>query len=86
MFISASESSGCAAFLESALVRAAPGSLQAAALEAILEVAAGAPADFAGEFRSKTGWLQGFLSHVNPAGEPSVRLTLKWNSALPAAV
>ncbi|CAK0785632.1 hypothetical protein CVIRNUC_008843 [Coccomyxa viridis] len=55
------------AFLENALVRAAPGSLQAAALEAILEVAAGAPAEFAGEFRSKTGWLQGFLSHVNPA-------------------
>ncbi len=52
-------------------MRAAPGSLQAAALEAILEVAAGAPAEFAGESRSKTSWLQGFLSHVNPAGEPS---------------
>ena len=66
----------CAAFLECALVHAAPGSLQATALEAILEVAAGAPAAFAGGFRSKTGWLQGFLSHVNPVGEPSGKLAL----------
>ena len=67
-------------------MRAAPGSLQAAALEAILEVAAGAPAEFAGEFRSKSGWLQGFLSHVNPAGEPSCESHRPKNSALPAAV
>ena len=60
---------GNAGFLENALVRAAPGDLQAVALEAILEVAAAAPADFAGSYRAKAPWLQGFLSHVNQAGE-----------------
>ncbi len=50
-------------------MRAAPGDLQAVALEAILEVAAAAPADFAGSYRAKAPWLQGFLSHVNQAGE-----------------
>ena len=60
---------GNAGFLDNALVRAAPGDLQAAALEAILEVAAAAPADFAGGYRAKAPWLQGFLSHVNPTGE-----------------
>lgn len=57
-----------AGFLENALVRAAPGELQGVALEATLEVAAAAPADFAGGFRGKASWLQGFLSHVNPTG------------------
>lgn len=59
----------CAGFLENALVRTAPGDLQGAALEAILEIAATAPADFAGGYRSKASWLQGFLAHVNPAGK-----------------
>ena len=61
---------GIAGFLDNALVRAAPGDLQAAALEAILEVAAAAPADFAGGYRAKAPWLQGFLSHVSPTGQP----------------
>ncbi len=47
----------------------APGDLQAAALEAILEVAATVPADFAGAYRSKVALLQGYLVHVNTAGE-----------------
>ena len=59
-----------AGFLNNALVRAAPGELQAGALEAMLEVAAAAPADFAGGYRAKAPWLQGFLGHVNPAGAP----------------
>lgn len=59
-----------AGFLNNALVRAAPGELQAGALEAMLEVAAAAPAAFAGGYRAKVPWLQGFLGHVNPAGEP----------------
>lgn len=63
-------SGGVAGFLENALVRTAPGELQGAALEAILEVAASAPADFAGGYRSKLSWLQGYLSHVNAVGEP----------------
>ncbi len=50
-------------------MRTAPGDLQGAALEAILEIAATAPADFAGGYRSKASWLQGFLAHVNPAGK-----------------
>lgn len=57
-----------AGFMEHAVVRTAPGDLQAAALEAILEVAATAPADFAGAYRSKVAWLQGFSGHVNSAG------------------
>ena len=66
-----------AGFMEHAIVRTAPGDLQAAALEAILEVAATVPADFAGAYRSKVTWLQDFSGHVNTAGEQPTSETLQ---------
>lgn len=42
--------------------------LSAAALEALLEVAATSPADFAAHYRTRTAWLQGFLGHVDSTG------------------
>ena len=57
-----------AGLLEHALVRDSPSELHAAAREAVLEVAAADPPAFAGHYRQRVTWLQGFLGHVDAAG------------------
>lgn len=49
-------------------MRDSPSELHAAALEAVLEVAATDPPSFAGHYRHRVAWLQGFLSHVDASG------------------
>lgn len=50
-------------------MRDSPSDLHAAALEAILEVAAADPPSFAGHYRHRVAWLQGFLGHVDATGD-----------------
>ena len=50
-------------------MRDSPSELHAAALEAMLEVAAADPPSFAGHYRHRVAWLQGFLGHVDATGD-----------------
>lgn len=59
--------------MEHALVRDSPSELHAAALEALLEVAAADPPEFAGLYRHRVTYMQGFLGHVDAAGLCTLR-------------
>ncbi len=63
-----------AALMEHALVRDSTSELHAAALEALLEIAAADPPEFASHYRHRVTYMQGFLGHVDAAGLCTMRI------------
>ena len=57
-----------AGLLEHALVKDAPAELHVAAFQAVLEVAADAPDQFAAAYKTQLPWLKSYLSHTDAAG------------------
>ena len=60
---------GAAGILEHALVVEGTAELHVAALQALLTLAADHPPLVQQRYSSRLSWLQGFLSHVDAAGE-----------------
>ena len=54
--------------MEHALVKDAPAELQVAAMQAMLQVAADATAQFAALYKAQLAWLKTYLSHTDATG------------------
>lgn len=58
-----------AGLLEHALVKDASGELHIVAIQAMLEVAADLPEQFASLYKGQLSWLRSFLSHTDSTGQ-----------------